>query len=243
MLSPATELVNVRQRVWFALGVGAFWLASDWPVGTLGAGYLASVHMAQYMLYTLVAAPLLLLATPRWRFDEIVERLRLRAPLRFLAHPLPAAALANVILIGTHVPLTVDTLRTSQLGSFLLDAIWLVGGWLLWIPVISPSPELQIRSMPGRMIYLFFAAQLLAMIPGGFLTFANAPLYSTYELAPRVGITALTDQQLAGAIMKVGSLPVIWTVILVLWVRWFNEDQASDPRTRPARGVRSASDQ
>ncbi|HWL44242.1 MAG TPA: cytochrome c oxidase assembly protein [Ilumatobacter sp.] len=226
--APDELVVTGRQQVWFWLGVAGFWVASDWPVGTLGAGYLASVHMIQYMLYTLVAAPLLVLATPSWRLDEIVARCRLRPLLRYLARPVPAAVLANVILIGTHAPLTVDLLRASQIGSFLLDVVWLVGGWLLWLPVISPSPEYRIGSPLGKMIYLFFGAQFLAMIPGGFLTFANAPLYSTYELAPRVGLSPLDDQQLAGAIMKVGSLPVIWAVIVVLWVRWATAERNAD---------------
>ncbi len=42
-------------------------------MGTLGAGYLASVHMAQYLLYTLVAAPLLMLGTPEWMVRPIVR--------------------------------------------------------------------------------------------------------------------------------------------------------------------------
>lgn len=53
-------------------------------------------------------------------------------------------------------------------------------------------------TVPLRMIYLFLAAPLLPMVPGGFLTFAGSPLYSTYELASRVGFDPLADQQIAG---------------------------------------------
>ena len=42
-----------RKWLWFGLGVAILWGATDWPMGALGAGYLASVHMAQYLLYTL----------------------------------------------------------------------------------------------------------------------------------------------------------------------------------------------
>ena len=41
-------------------GLFVLWLALDWPLGALGAGYLASVHMLQFQLIALVAAPLLL---------------------------------------------------------------------------------------------------------------------------------------------------------------------------------------
>ena len=46
-----------QRRPWqFALGIFFLWAASDWPIGTLGASYLSSIHMMQFMLYTLAAA-------------------------------------------------------------------------------------------------------------------------------------------------------------------------------------------
>ena len=33
------------------------WLATDWPLGLLGSGYLLSVHTTLYLIYTMVAAP------------------------------------------------------------------------------------------------------------------------------------------------------------------------------------------
>lgn len=225
--------VTTRQRVWFWLGLFAFWAASDWPVGTLGAGYLASVHMAQYMIYTLIAAPLLLLSAPDWWIRQTLARLRLYRAVGWLSRPLYSAILANVILIATHAPWTVDNLRASQFGSFALDAVWFLGGLALWLPVISPVAEHRIASPPLRCIYLFGAAGVSPMIPGGFLTFAGAPLYRSYEIAPRVGLDVLDDQQLAGAIMKVGAVPVIWAVILVIWIRWATSEREADA-VRPA---------
>ena len=232
---------TTRQTWWFWLALATFWLASDWPVGTLGAGYLAWVHMMQYMIYTLITGPLVLIAIPDWRFREIVERWRIENAVRFLSRPLPAAIIANVILISTHAPLSVDNLRSTQIGSFTLDVIWIVGGILLWLPVVNPVAEWRTPSIPMRMIYLFMAAQLLPMVPGGFLTFASSPLYSTYELAPRIGVDPLADQQIAGAIMKVGSLPVIWTVIAVLWVHWAKRDGGSNSYLRTTDGPPRAS--
>ena len=58
--------LSKRRVAFFLAGAVVFWLASDWPLGTLGAGYLASAHMVQYILYVLVAAPLLWLGTPEW---------------------------------------------------------------------------------------------------------------------------------------------------------------------------------
>lgn len=212
--------VTRRQTVWFWMGVVSFWLASDWPVGSLGAGYLLSVHMAQFLLYTFLVAPLLVLSLPEWRMRQLVARLHLHGTLMAVTRILPAMLIANGILIATHAPWLVDTLRVTQVGSFLLDVVWLAGGVLLWLPVISPMEEHRVRSVPMRCVYLFGAAGLTPMIPGGFFTFARYPLFRIYELAPRVGVSALTDQQIAGAMMSVGSMPVIWVVMVVIWARW-----------------------
>ena len=97
-------------------------------------------------------------------------------------------------------------------------------------PVIAPLREHRVGSPPLRCAYLFAAAGIASLIPAGFLTFANNPLYRSYEIAPRVGLDPLDDQQLAGAIMKVGALPVIWITMAVIWVRWATADRSTDQR-------------
>lgn len=225
--------IDRRRLMWFVFGWLVLWLATDWPLATLGAGYLASAHMVQYMLYTLVASPLLLLGTPEWMARRITEKLRIYRVLRFISRPLFAAIVVNVVLLATHAPIVVDNVRTTQMGGFVLDMIWLVGGLVLWLPLISPLPELVHPSYPVKMLYIFVAAGVFAMIPGGFLTFSTFPLYRTYELAPRIhDFGALNDQQLAGAIMKVGNIPIVWTVIAVLFFKWAMIDR--DEPTVPA---------
>lgn len=229
-----------RRAVWFVLGTGFLWVASDWPLGALGAGYLSAVHMLQYMLYTLGAAPLLLMGMPEWMLRNLLRHTRLDTAYRLVANPVVAALLFNLVLIATHAPVSVDALRSTQVGSFALDMVWLLSGIILWTPVVSPLPERQARSAPAKLVYLFLAAAVVPMIPGGFIAFSPEPLYGTYELAPRIGPSALEDQQMAGVIMKVGNLPVIWTVMAVIWFRWYERDQADVRRRRDARRVAAA---
>lgn len=222
--------VTRRQRWQFLAGIAVFWVASDWPLGLLGASYLASAHMAQFLLYTLGAAPLLLLGTPEWLARRLLTRLRLARPAGWLAGSLVASgAIYNLTLVVTHSPGVVDTLRTNQLGSFLMDVVWLVAGFVLWMPVISPIRELRAASPLAKIGYLLASTTIVSIIPASFLTFTRLPLYSIYELAPRIGsLTARGDQQLAGIVMKLGSIPVIWTTIAVLWFRWVGRERAAD---------------
>lgn len=225
--SRSEEETTRRQKVQFLAGMAVFWIASDWPLGTLGAGYLASAHMAQFLLYTLGAAPLLMLGTPEWLAERVAEKLRLRGAMRWLGKSLLAAgAIYNVVLVVTHSPGVVSVLRTSQIGSFAMDVVWLLVGFVLWMPALSPIASFRHPSVVARMAYLFVTSSLVAVIPASFLTFSSLPLYSVYELAPRVAsLTAREDQQLAGIVMKLGSIPVIWFTITVMWFRWAAREQ------------------
>ncbi|MCX7621884.1 MAG: cytochrome c oxidase assembly protein [Acidimicrobiales bacterium] len=223
-LAPADR----RRAVAFTIGLSALWLATDWPIGALGAGYLASVHMVQYQLYSLIAAPLLVWGIPEPIFARIVTRLRIDAAMAVLTRPFVAAVVFNAVLVATHSPIAIDDLRTSQLGSFVLDALWLAAAIVLWVPVLGPRHH-RIASPGAQCLYLFFALGVVPMIPGAFLTFAERPLYKVYELAPRVGtISPEQDQQVAGLLMKVGNLPVLWLTIAVIFFRWAANERRSE---------------
>jgi len=220
----------------YVAGVLAFWVATDWPLGLLGASYLASAHMAQYLLYTLVAAPLMLLGVPEWMGRQLLGKLRIYRTVLRLSRPVTAGVVFNLTLLFTHSPWTVDTLRSNQFGSFAMDIIWLLSGFVLWLPIISPLPEMTRSQYPVKMTYLFLAAGVVPAIPGGFLTFATFPLYSTYELAPRFhALAADTDQQIAGLVMKLGGIPIVWGTMLAMMMKWMAE-----PREAPVPAPPSA---
>jgi putative membrane protein len=153
---------------------------------------------------------------------RVTTRLRIEGLVVWLGRSLVAtAAIYNLLLLTTHAPPTVQLLRTNQLGSFAMDVVWLIAGLLLWLPVIAPLPEARAASSWTKMVYLFLTTSVVAVIPASFLTFTRTPIYGIYELAPRIGsITALEDQQLAGIIMKIATIPIIWSTIAVLWFRW-----------------------
>ena len=223
------------QAASYGYGVLALWVASDWPVGALGSGYLLSLHTVQWILYALVAPPLLLLGVPAWAWRELGARRRLGPVLGFLARPLPGLLVFYATMLGTHLPRVVDTLRPWQLGSFAIDMAWLAGGLALWWPVIAPRPELgRIRDLPA--IGYLFAATIVPTIPAAFMTFSGAPLYGLYELAPRVaGMSALADQRTAGLVMKAVGDPILWLAMSVIFFRWARAEQEADRREREAR--------
>jgi len=196
----------------FFIGVAMLWIALDWPLGAL-AGYLASAHMAQFLVIALAAPPLLLLGLPRTPVPPATGMRRL------ITHPLLTLVTFNAVVVATHLPAVTDALMHSQTGSLLIDLGWLAAGLLFWWPVLRPAAHPWF-ARPVRMAYLF-ANMVLMTAPGAMITFSDLPLYSTYELAPPIpGFSPLDDQRLAGLNMRVGAAIVTWTAISILFLRW-----------------------
>jgi len=217
-----------REVLPFIGGMLAVWVAADWPIGALGAGYLASVHAVQFLLFTMVAPPLLLAGIPHGALRAASSASPwFRRVVAVVSYPPLALAAFTAVLVATHLPPVVDTFKQTQLGSFAFDVTWLVAGVILWWPAAQPLPEVRALAYPARIGYLALAA--VAMVaPSAFLTFARFPLYATFELAPRIGLlSAASDQQIAGLVMKSASGLVLITAMSILFFRWQHEDASS----------------
>ncbi|MGH7594543.1 MAG: cytochrome c oxidase assembly protein [Gemmatimonadales bacterium] len=205
---------------WFAAGWLTLLLTLDWPIGKLGAGYLASVHTGQFLLLTLVVGPSLLKSIPREGWIALApagsRRLRL---LRALARPLPGLFCYNALVITSHFPAVVDTAMSTQLGSLAIDLAWLAAGLFLWWPMLSPRGFVSLGVF--GMIGYIFAATVVPTIPAMMMLFSDWPIYRLYELAPRVWVhfTANQDLKLAGLTMKlIGDVP-LWIAAMVVFFR------------------------
>jgi putative membrane protein len=212
------EARPARRWPYFAAGLLLLWIALDWPVGALGGGYLASLHMVQFILIGMAAPPLLLLGLPSDAVRASGSGLPGRAG-RLVSHPLIALILFNAVVIATHMPRVTDRLMPTQAGSFLIDVLWLAGGLLYWWPLLAPHPRAWFRA-PVRIAYLF-ASMVFMTAPGAMITFSELPIYATYELAPPIpGVTPLEDQRLAGILMRLGASTVVILAISIVFLRW-----------------------
>ncbi|GIU98392.1 MAG: hypothetical protein KatS3mg014_0008 [Actinomycetota bacterium] len=237
-LRPRSEPPSPQRpyAVRFVLGVVVVWVAVDWPLGLLGAGYLLSAHMVQHILLTLVAAPLLLAGTPPELARMLLGTGRRMRIARAVTRPVPALVLYNAVLILTFVPAVVDAAMPTQLGSFAVEMAWLASALVMWSPVMAPLPEIRTLSAPGAMVYLFLQS-LAPTIPASFLTFGRFPLYGVYELAPRVwnGLSAGADHRIAGLVMKIGGGLVLWGFITWIFFTWYASESRGSPDAGHAR--------
>jgi putative membrane protein len=230
--APGASPVTRRQAVCFGLGIAAIWLASDWPIHDVAEGSMYSVHMVQHLLISMVATPLLLLGTPGW-----LARWLLRPPsalfrvVRTLSRFVPALVVFNVVLVLTHWPVLVNETVASHPLHFAVHALIFLTAFVVWMPVLSPLPEIPRLAAPTRAAFLFLQS-IVPTVPASFLTFGEHPLYEVYRGLPHIwGLSTLEDQQTAGLIMKIAAGMLLWLLIAVIFFRWAaDEDRRGQPQ-------------
>ena len=223
-------------RFWL-LGVLALVVVSEWPIGQIGAGYMATVGILRWVVYTFVAAPLLLAGTPDWMIERALPWGSRRERVVSVLTYWPVALLVfNVVMFSTHLPAVVDTVKVFQLGSFTIDVLWLFAALVWWWPAIRRETARNAIHEPIRAFYLF-GSSVLMFVPAAFLTFSPLPLYGVYELAPPLwlGFDPVLDQQAAGIMMNVVGGLVLWGIIATLFMRWAKEKEAEDAAARRER--------
>jgi putative membrane protein len=200
----------------FAFGLLFVWIATASPLATLDHEMLTA-HMVQHLLLMTLAPPLILLGMPRKplargllpRFSQAIGRPLRSEPIQQLAgvvtHPVLCWFAAAGALVVWHIPSVFMLGVRSQMWHGAEQASFLATGLLFWSPIVRPLPNSLKWPESSIVLYLFLA------ILSGFLVFCDRVVYPVFLSSPRsFGLTALEDQQCAGALM--------WTCITVVYL-------------------------
>lgn len=218
MVHPIERVVTRGQVVSFGLGLLSILAVSTWPVHDLGE-HLFTAHMVEHLVLALVTPPLLLGGMPAWMWRWLVEPVL--GVARILTRPFVALVAFNAMLAFVHAPFVVELMLRSEPLHLVLHAMLVGAAVLMWAPVLNPLIELPRLSYPGRMFYLFLQS-LVPTVPASFLTFGESVIYRPYaEVARLWGLSAITDQQIAGLLMKIGGGFLLWGFIAVYFFKWF----------------------
>ncbi len=205
----------------FVLGLLLIWLAIASPLSALDHEMLTA-HMVQHLLLMTFAAPLILLGAP-------VKTLLYRLPHRLvqvmgrsfqstglhqvrsaLTHPVICWLGAASTLVAWHIPAVFVLGLRSQMWHGIEQASFLATGLLFWWPVGQPLPTSSKWPESSILLYLFLAT-LPCDILSGFLVFCDRVIYPAYLFSSQpLGLSALEDQQCAGALM--------WTCVTLVYL-------------------------
>jgi putative membrane protein len=212
-------LATRRQRWWMAGASVTLFVALTWPVADLAAHWSLTALLVQRLLLTLAVAPMLLLAMPTHLLAAMTRPAPVDRALAALTRPVAAIAVFTVIVVGTLFTPAVAAQASSPLARGLIDALLLIAGMVLWAPAIAHIPGAHHPAAIGLAAYLFVQS-ILPSFPSVIFVFSRHPIYPAFADAHRaLGISALNDQQLAGVVAKVATLPVLWTVAWITLTR------------------------
>ena len=224
---------TTAQKRWFVLGLLLLWIASDWPMHDISEEYLYSVHMVQHTLLTFVIPPVMLMATPEWLARLVIGDGKVGRAFLKVAKPIVAAIVFNAIQLVSHWSVVVNLSVENGPFHYALHTLIVVSAFAVWMPVVSPLPEYRV-SVPVQCIHLFLTS-IVPTVPAAWLALADGVLYEAYDNPARLwGISATTDQQSAGLIMKLGVGIFLWGVIVLLFFRWSSQQ---DHGTRARRVI------
>jgi putative membrane protein len=219
-VGPGRAAASRSNLVCFVASMAVLWVASDWPVHDISEEYLYSVHMLQHMALSYFLPPLALMATPPWVARVLLGDGGFYRTVKWFTHPVVAGVLFNAMVMIVHIPMLVNASVDSGPLHYGLHVLVVTTSLLMWMPVCGPVPEFRI-GVVGSMIYLFLQS-VVPTIPAAWLTFAEDVVYKSYDTPLRLwGISAVDDQQLAGAAMKTGGGLFLWTIVIFLFFKRF----------------------
>ncbi len=190
----------------------AFWS----PIHHLGLHYLLSAHLLQNVILAEWAPLLAVLGISRG-MAAAASRLSV---VRALTHPAVALPLWLGNYFFWHVPAVYQAALHHQSSLIHLEhASYFVTGVLFWWPLFQDQPR---HFASGFRAGYTFAAFVLAAPLGLLIALLPRPVYDFYADAPEriFGLSAISDQQLAGVTM-VAEQAVVFFVVFAYWFRRF----------------------
>jgi putative membrane protein len=230
---------GIRHIVSFYVGITLLAIALVSPLEGLSKPLL-SAHMIQHILLIAVAPPLLVLGKPDvawlWALPSgwgggFVKSKTVRRVLAVLSpftKPIPAAAVHMAVLWVWHSPMLFDAAVASDFIHWLEHLMFFGTALLFWRAVIRASSG---RQAAAAALIACFVTLMQSGLLSALLSFAREALYDTPHTGSW-GLTALEDQQLAGAIMSLPMCGIYLLTGLGMALRLLTPPWA-ERRTRP----------
>jgi cytochrome c oxidase assembly factor CtaG len=238
-----TRGAGPRQLIAFSGAILSLLIALISPLDGLGEDYLFSGHMVQHLLLGDIAPLLMLLSLSRVMMRPLTRRLQsVERALGPLAHPATALILWLALVYLWHIPSLYDSALEHPAVHALQHVSFFTAGTLVWWPLIQPVPMRHRLTGMWTFAYIATAKAGLASL-GLYLTWTNSVAYTYYEHVPRIwGLSAISDQNVGGAIMMVEQSVLLVTVLSILFGRMLVQSEQDELRRerledRPTPGV------
>jgi putative membrane protein len=219
----------------YATGIAVLAVALLSPLDAIGDKWLLSAHMLQHVLLSDLAPALLVfgLRSPILPLGLRPSALRAVAPggragrvLAVLTSPWVAIPLWAAATWVWAIPAMFDFAAQHQVVHALEHATLFYTGLALWWLIVDPLPRARLRPNGERLALLGFTriASAAVCIPLTWMTSVQYPLYASASRG--FGISALADQQLAGAGMCFIEFLVFGIAFAAVFISMLGRDES-----------------
>jgi putative membrane protein len=218
----------------YTTGLLVIALALMSPLDAIGDRYLLSAHMLQHILLSDVApallvlglrAPVLPLGLGKGGLRLVAPGGRLGKTISRLTSPWVAIPLWAIATWVWAIPAVFDYSAAHTVVHAIEHATLFYTGLAMWWLIIDPLPSARRAPNGRRMVYLGFTrvASACVCLP---LTWMTSTAYPRYVAAPRAyGISAITDQHLAGAGMCFLEFLIFGVAALAVFLNFLRRDE------------------
>jgi putative membrane protein len=246
LLTRRLRLASTRwpRQAAFHLGTLVAFIALISPLDHLADQYLLSAHMVQHLLLLMVSPPLWLVGIPPDLFRSLRIPRWMGSTLRWLAAPIAAFAIYNLVLWIWHIPAFYEAALYNEPLHILEHLSFQAAALLGWWPVLGFLPEITPRpAYPVQFLYLF-ATMLSSTALGALLSLAKTALYPFYANAPRVlnglplptltpgprlwELGVLDDQRIAGLIMWLPGNMLYFIALMIIFGLWMRQQERAE---------------
>jgi cytochrome c oxidase assembly factor CtaG len=189
------------------------------------------MHMIQHVVLLDLVPILAILGLTRVLLRPLTRQIsELERRAGVLAHPVSAVVLYVGVIWSWHIPAAYDLALRHSAVHLLEHASFLLAGSLYWWHLLSPIRARMRLSGMGPVAYMASTKVLVGALGMG-LAFAPTAMYGYYTHRARVwGLSALSDQSLAGILMALEQSIVMGIALVVLFVRALAESEREQQR-------------
>src|SRR6266566_1690157 len=191
-------------------------------------------HMVQHLLLIMVAPPLLVVGQPatlllhasRNPLHTWTKKVLRSRMLAAITSPPFGVALYVGVIVGTHLTGFMNLVETNSGIHDAEHALYLISGYLYFLPLIGREPIRWRVSYPSRIFLLFIAMPVDAFTGLVLGSEGRNPFPGLADGRPGWAPSPLSDVHIGGAVMWVGGAGIMFGLVLAVFFAWSREKRS-----------------
>src|SRR5580704_5967738 len=191
-------------------------------------------HMVQHLLLLMVAPPLLVVGQPatlllhasRNPLHTWAKKVLRSRVLAAITWPPFGVALYVGVIVGTHLTGFMNLVETNSGIHDAEHALYLISGYLYFLPLIGREPIRWKVSYPSRIFLLFIAMPVDAFTGLILGSESSNPFPALADQRPGWAPSPISDVHIGGAVMWVGGAGIMFALVMAVFFAWSREKRS-----------------